>query len=370
MRRTGVPMKSLSIKRGRLAVGLGALVWLVAAATPARGDASAVSASGKPATPKAEAVKVDVLIYKDGDSVRGHLVDRSVDSWVFMSDRFGLLRVPLADAKVIIATPEAVAAIARAKAEEARKKQEAMENASFLRWSMFSPLALAEQLREFFGPWHGRFAFSTQLMSNTTETTNETAEAHLQRKWTKDNIQLNARYDFADTNHVTTTDIFKADASWRHDFPDKLFSIYSPSVEWNRAYLVNNVPSDYVLLQQEIGMGVSIFALPKRNLRVGIAENLFDVWQTSAPESHNQSTVESLFGEADWKLPWRMTLSERGVWYYSIVTGRDGWENKVELDKKLTETFSVGVRHETRHNNPDVRVQDYTLLKLLMGIDF
>ena len=94
------------------------------------------------------------------------------------------------------------------------------------------------------------------------------------------------------------------------------------------------------------------------------------MWQTSAPESHNQSTVESLFGEADWKLPWRMTLTERGVWYYSIVTGRDGWENKVELDKKLTETFTVGVRHETRHNNPDVRVQDYTLLKLLMGIDF
>ncbi|MEO6873934.1 MAG: DUF481 domain-containing protein [Opitutaceae bacterium] len=316
------------------------------------------------------AAKVDVLVYNDGDRVKGRLIDQSVDSWLFLSDRFGILRVPLADAKVILATPEAVAAVAKAKEEEARLKSDEAENASFLRWSTLSPLALAHQLRTFFGPWHGRFAFSTQTLSNTSETTNDTAEAHLQRKWSRDDVQLNARYDFADTNHVTTNDIIKADASWRHDFPGKLFSIYSPSLEWNRAYYINSVPSDYVLLQEEIGMGVNLFAKPKRNLRVGLAENVFDVWQTVEPRSHEQSLVESLFVEADWTLPWRMKLAERGAWYYSIANGKDGWENKIELDKKLTETFSIGIRHETRHNNPDVRVQDYSLLKLLMGVDF
>ena len=369
MRRTSVRINFLVQRWSKSALIL-ALLGCLAAVPLARAEVATVSAASKPAGPKPEAVKVDVLIYNDGDSVRGHLVDRSVDSWLFMSDRFGLLRVPLADAKVVLATPEAAAAIARAKAEEARVKAEEAENASFLRWSVLSPLALAQHLRDFFGPWHGRFAFSTQMMSNTTETTNDTAEAHLRRKWTKDDVQLNARYDFSDTNHVTTTDVIKGDAAWRHDLPNKLFTIYSPSVEWNRAFLLNTVPSDYVLLQQEIGMGVNVFALPKRNLRIGIAENIFDVWQTVAPESHHESFVESLFLEADWKLPWRMTLSERGVWYHSIATGRDGWENKVELDKKLTETFTIGIRHEARHNNPDIRVQDYTLLKLLMGIDF
>ena len=323
---------------------LSLLGWLAATA-PARAEAQVAAKPPTPAAAAADAVKFDVLVYNDGDRVRGHLVEQSVDTWLFMSERFGLLRVPLADAKVIVASPETIAAEARAKAEEARLKAEEAENASFLRWSLRSPLVLAEDLREFFGPWHGRFAFSTQSMTNTTETDNETVEAHLQRKWKKDLLQLNARYDFADTNHVTTTDILKADASWRHDFPDKLFSIYSPSVEWNRAFLVNNVPSNYVLLQQEIGMGVNVFAKPGGSLRVGIAENLFDVWQVSTPESHSENTVESLFVEADWKLPWRMTLTERGVEYYSIATGRDGWENKVELDKKLTETFTVGIRH-------------------------
>jgi len=277
--------------------------------------------------------------------------------------------VPLADAKVILGTPEAAAAVARADAEEARRKAEEAENTS-IGWSMLSPFALAEHLREFFGPWHGRFAFAASIITNTSETTNYTMGANLRRKWTADNVELNAHYDFADTNHVTTTDILKADASWRHDFPNKLFALYTPSVEWNRAYLVNNVPADYILLQQEIGVGVTAIAKPKLNLRVGVAENIFNVWQTTEPQSSSKDTAESLFAELDWKLPWRMTLTERGVWYYSLASAEDGWENKVELDKKLTETFTIGVRHEIRYHSPDAHVQDYRLLKLLMGVDF
>ena len=367
-------------RRGQWAVLLAACGWLVCGA-PARAELDATVPPGKAGATAAAAPapKMDVLVYNDGDRVRGHLIDRSVDSWVFMSERFGLVRVPLADAKVILGTPEAAAAIARADAEEARRKAEEADNSSALSWAKLSPFALADHLRDFFGPWHGRFAFSTQVINNGSETTNQTVAANLKRKWTADNLELNARYDFADTNHVTTTDILKGDASWRHDFPNKLFSIYSPSVEWNRANFVVTtapdgtavtVPANYVLLQQEIGVGVTLFAKPRRNLRVGVAENIFNVWQTSPPESSSKDTAESLFVELDWKLPWRMTLTERGVWYYSIASQRDGWENKLELDKKLTETFTIGIRHETRSNSPDIHVQDYTLLKLLMGVDF
>jgi len=44
--------------------------------------------------------------------------------------------------------------------------------------------------------------------------------------------------------------------------------------------------------------------------------------------------------------------------------------NKIELDKKFTETLSIGLRHELRHNNPDVRAADYRLLRLIIGFDF
>jgi hypothetical protein len=87
-------------------------------------------------------------------------------------------------------------------------------------------------------------------------------------------------------------------------------------------------------------------------------------------QSHTSQTVESLFAEFEAKLPWRISLTNRGVWYYSIRTKDEGWENRFEVSKKLTETLTVGVRHETRRNNPDVRAADYERLRMLFGLDF
>ena len=373
MRRSSVPKSLLFLTSARWRV-----VWagwaLLAADAPAQTadltPAAAVEAPAilKPASSPADSIDdpagLDVLVYNDGDRLRGRLVRQADDVWLFESQRFGLLRVPLKAAKILLARPgkPAIAAVP--------DKPEERESYAASRWAVFSPHAMAEALGSFFGPWHGRFAVSTEFVSDTTERTNDLVDAHLQRKLAQDDVKLNARYNFSDTNHVTTTDLIKVDAAWRHDFSNHVFSIYGPKLEWNRAFALNGVPSDYVLLQQEVGAGLTLLANPRRNLRVGVAENVFDLWQTSTPESHTSKTAESLFMEADWKLPWRMSVTERGVWYYSFNNGGDGWENKLELDKKLTETFAVGIRHEKRNNNPGVRVQDYSLLKLLMGVDF
>ena len=328
---------------------------------PARAEADTL-AFVPAISPVDDGKKLDVLVYNDGDRVRGRLVERSADLWLFESERFGLLRVPSADATVILGDPESVATKSPAQADKAE--------AGAPHRSIFSPGAMAQDLGDFFGSWHGRFTFSTQLMQSSPDTSNTMLEAKLQRKWKHDDVKLDARYDYIDSDHVTTTDTVKGDAAWRHDFRNRWFSVYSPSAEWNRAYVINGVPSDYFLLQQEFGAGYTVTASRKNNLRVGVAENVFDVWETTTPESHNSKTAESVFLEADWKLPWRMTLTERGAYYYSIASQIDGWENKLELDKKLTETFAVGIRHETRQNDPGVRVQDYTLTKFYMGIDF
>ena len=63
-------------------------------------------------------------------------------------------------------------------------------------------------------------------------------------------------------------------------------------------------------------------------------------------------------------------LTERGVYYYSFSSRNDGWENRIELTKKFTETFSTAIRHEIRRGSPDGTAQDYTRLKLLLGLDF
>jgi hypothetical protein len=330
----------------------------------------------------------DTLVYKDGDRVQGRLVTREKDTIVFKADRFGELRVPSTDAVVILAekltpaaagkpaakpaapaaTPTVVAqgiqADAKAKAAAERAEE---EKASI--WEMFSPSVLTARVRNYFGPWHGKLALSTEVVEDVSDRNSVAFEASLKRKWEKNEVQVTGRYDFAQTNDLPTTDTLKGTGLWRHDFDKRRFAQYRPTVEWNRASKLKGVPNDYVLLQQEIGVGFAVLTTPTRKVRTGVSENLFDIWNSTPGAGHTSRAVESTFEEIELTLPWRMGLSQRGVWY-PVKSQADGFENRVELNKKLTETLSTSLRHEIRRNNPDGSAQDYTRMKLLFGLDF
>lgn len=331
----------------------------------------------------------DVLVYKDGDRLHGRLLRQEGNILVFKSDRFGEQRVP-ADLAVVIkgekpaepvaATPPVIPPVppATPKAQAVppavvAKAAERVEAEKVRMWERFSPAVLTAKVRELFGPWKGRIAFSTEIISeNTADRTTMSLEGRLNRKWTKDEVQLNGRYDFAQTNDLTTTDMIKGDGLWRHNFSknNNAFVQYRPTLEWNRANFRSGLAADYVLLQQEIGAGINLLTTPARKLRLGVSENLFDVWTTSAPASHTARTAESAFIETELKLPWGLLLTDRGVYYYSFSSRGDGWENRIELTKKFTETLSTAIRHELRRGSPDGKAQDYDRLKLLLGLDF
>jgi hypothetical protein len=340
--------------------------------------------AGQAAEP--EVTSRDTLVYKDGDRVRGRLVGQKDKVIIFQSDRFGELKVPASEVVVITAEkpagptplpavtvapttlPPARLAVPAAKPGEKAAEQAEAERDSI--WEHFAPVVLKAHLRDFFGPWHGKFAFSAEMVSNTADQDNAGMEMQLQRKWKSDEVQLKGRYDFSETNHLTTTDLMKADGLWRHDFPEDVFALYHPNLEWNRASFNKGVPNDYVQMQQEIGAGVSLWPIQRRKVRIGVSENLFDVWNTTPGGIHTSRTVESAFLESELKMPWRMSLAQRGVYYYSVSSGKDGWENRIELSKKFTETLSTSLRQETRRYNPDGMTQDYSRLKLLFGVDF
>lgn len=333
------------------------------------GWAATVTASAADGNPR------DTLVYKDGDRVQGRLVDKTDKIIVFDSDRFGILRVLVENAVVLKAEPREAPALANragapgAAVHEKETAAQAAEAEKMSPLEIFRLSVLTAKLGDFFGPWHGRFAFSLEQLTNTTDQGNLGVEMNLLRKWKSDEVQLKGRYDFTSTNDVTTIDLWKGEGLWRHDYPRNWFALYRPAVEWNRASFNNGVPNDYVQLQQEIGGGVSLLMKPRSKVRVGVSENLFDIWATTVGE-HSARTVESLFIETELKLPWRMNLLQRGVYYYSIASGENGWEARIELSKKFTETFSTSIRHEIRRFNPDGKTQDYTRLKLLFGLDF
>jgi hypothetical protein len=350
-------------------------LWRLWCAILTLGFGGAVAAH---AAAEAQSDTRDTLVYKDGDRVQGSLVRRSAEEIVFKSDRFGELRVKASDAVVIPGVKEPAASAAskavvatpptepKARAEAAQAEAEE-ERVTI--WDRFSPSVLTANVREFFGPWRGRLAFSTEVVTDVAERNNHSVEAKLTRKWKQDEVQLSVRYDYAETNEVPTTDIVKATGSWRHDFNKKWFAHYRPSGEWNHASRRQGVPNDYTLLQQEIGVGYQLYTSATRVVRTGVSQNLFDIWNTAPTPDHTSRGVQSAFEEIELKLPWRMALTQRGVWY-PVGDDKDGWENRVELNKKLTETLSTSVRHEIRRNNPDGSAQDYTRLKLLFGLDF
>lgn len=343
---------------------------------------------GQPAA--APAQSRDTLVYKDGDRVHGTLVEDTAGTIVFKSERFGELRVPSVDAVVIKAektsategrtvrveaqgiNPPAAATTTAAKPAPVEKPQTQAERAEAEKisiWDRFSPAVLTARMRNTFGPWHGRLAFSTEVVSDTADRNNLALEGNLTRKWEGDEVQLNARHDYAETDNVLTTDTVKGSGLWRHEFTKKQFALYRPTVEWNRASRRSGVLNKYVLLQQEVGVGFIPLSTPGRKLRAGVSYNRFDVWNSAPTADHAGRHVMSIFEEAELTLPWRMTLTQRGVWY-PVRNQHDGWENRVELIKKLTETLSTSLRHEIRRDNPDGSAQDYTRLKLLFGLDF
>jgi hypothetical protein len=352
------------------------LVWVVAAVL-----ASGLVSAGLSAA-ESVAAAPEILIYADGDRVRGKLVERSVELWVFQSEKFGLLKVPVAAARVetaagvLPATPIAQSSV---KVQEAaigagaatKTKHDDPDDVEPLGWARFTPMALTQSVRDFFGPWKGRFSISVEDVADASSRNTTLLELHMKRTWKRDEVDGTLRYDFSQTAHVATKDLIKLTGSWRRDYAYKLFSIYRPTSEYNRAFKASDgVASNYMMLQQEIGAGVIVFTTPQRKLRTGLSENLFDVWIVAPYTRHSSQTSESIFAELEWSLPWRLRLTERGVWYPPFRSGSEGWENRLELNKKLTETLSVAIRHETRTNNPDVRIQDYTLLRLLVGLDF
>lgn len=326
-------------------------------------------------TPEERGSTKDVLVYKDGDRLHGEIVQRGKDIIVFKSDRFGELRVPASEAVIIAAekprepeTKQVVAQGIRQVTEEPPTPAERAEQEKVSIWDRFSPAVLTARVREFFGPWHGRIALSNDVMIESSTRESIALDGKISRKFKRDTLELTGRYDYNETDDEPTTDVAKGSASWRHEFGRRYFTQYRPAVEWNRGG-TRRGRYQYVLLQQELGAGVNLVSSPSRKLRFGISENLFDIWSFAPGAGHGSRAVESLFDEVELALPWRMALTQRGVWY-PVADGGDGWENKIELNKKLTETLSVAVRHELRENNPDGASNDYTRLKLLLGFDF
>ncbi len=335
-----------------------------------------LGAPGLPAAPLAD----DWLVYHDGDRIQGRLISAEGGMIVFRSDRFGELRVPKSQAEVVrhspappggtlVSTPPPAVSPVSPAAENTVANATPGTPDTDLAEERRIVERIASSLRRFFGPWHGRIAFSSQVVVDTSERHTEVLEGRMERKWTADEFRLEGRYEFSSTDDVTSTDLTKGGAYWRHDFTRHWFTLVHPSLEWNRNYRVDGAAADYFLLQHEFGAGRTVWDRPGKKLRLGIAENIHDVWNLHSG-GHESRNVESVFLEAEFKLPWSMKLTERGIRYFSLNGGDSGWESQFELSKKFAENLVLAIRNDVRSREKESGLQDYSSWRLLLGLDF
>jgi len=339
--------------------------------------AALIAAEGINPTSDHAAAPSHVLVFPDGDRVRGQLIGRDGEFLVFQSQRFGEIVVPSEGVRIetpppapkAVETSPELDSVSEPDLEAAPAPEDAIEMRDRARPSWASPAALAMALGDFLGAWKGRFSVSSSVVTKTREQRDVALALRVQREWEETEAQLDFRYDLRKTDGITNRDILKSDGLLRHKLNERYFAHYRPSAEWNRNFEIGGAPADYVLLQQEIGVGVNLLNLEQRALRLGVAENVFSLW--TLPDSTNDHRHnQSLFGEVEFELPWRISIGDRYIWFSSLSEGEQGWENRLELTKKFSDALSLGLRQESRHNNPDTRVEDFSLWRLLVGLDF
>lgn len=326
------------------------------------------------------AAMVDVLVYTNGDRVHGHFISRENNQIVFESLHFGKITVSAADARVLTAvrpaeiqatTTVTVTATPPDLSAEPAEAAPKIAHGVIYNTTNQAMERLAKHLSNIFGPWHGRVSFSSEVRLDDDEKSQLVLEGRMQREWAQDNVRFGARYEFGRNNGATKTDEIKAEGYWRHDFSNHLLSLYSPTLEWNRSnFTEDDVPDDYVFLQQQVGIGYNLLARDDQKLRIGVAENLFNIWRLEPKIRQYFAHTEALFFEAELTLPYHIAITDRGSWYYAFSDGATGWENQFEVAKKLSETLSLAVRQEVRHNTPGLEVKNYTLWRFLLGLDF
>ncbi len=344
-------------------------------------------------------LNADVLKFKNGDQVKGTFMKKEGGQILFRSDRFGDLSVRETDATVELTAPlaplvtETEVAIATGKpktpsaatpkpsaappkpagpAAAATGGKAAPAAARPAKASAAEPqtliattVRLGKGFIKWWNGWHGRIAFSASIINDSADRSLYTVEARVKRTWKHDEVQIEPRYDFRKDNNVTVVDIFKASGYWRHTFGENWF------VEYRPAYQRDRKSSKAEQLEQQFGAGRHILKSKQYRLQAGVAANTFNTWPLNHALAATEYSQESFFSEAGLTLPWRVTITERGVWYFmGNGTTTTGWQNTFELTKKLTDSLSFSLRHEVRQDNPDPRVADYENTRVLLGFNF
>lgn len=325
-------------------------------------------------------VRADSLLFKaNNDRLKGRLLAEEGDVLVFDTERFGVMRVPRAE--VTLTREDVAAAVDGAPVPETSAPTvvtaEGPSHPPADHAAMADPSADAAQLvmasqhepTAKRSPWRMHVAFSLELIHDASDKAEWIFELRAERKWARDELRFEPRYEYKSDNDRTTSDLLKLKTYYRHDFGRWWFAQYLPYYELNRQFSVQGVPLDYQYVRNEFGGGIRVIDRPGSILRIGVAESFYNIYLLDYPIDISLRS-ESVFMEAELDLPWRVSLRNRGqvLWYSD--GGGQGIGNELEVTKHLNDFWWIGVRHEYRVNAPELQGDDLSKLRVFLGVDF
>jgi hypothetical protein len=311
--------------------------------------------------------RADALVFKsNGDRLNGTLVAEQGDVLVFETERFGVLRVAREEVTLERAERETVRQVVSVNPPTPSGRAVIADgSADAVQLAMVSASPPASKAT----PWHMHVAFSAELIRDTADKSEWIFEFRAEKKWERDELRFEPRYEYKSENDRTTSDLLKLKTYYRHDIGRWWFVQYLPYYELNRQFTFQGVPLDYQYLRNELGGGIRVIDRPGSILRVGVSESFYNIDFLDYP-AHRSLRGESVFVEAELELPWRVSIRDRGqVLWYSDGAGR-GIGNELEITKHLSDVWWIGIRHEYRVNAPELQGGDLSKLKVFLGVDF
>jgi putative salt-induced outer membrane protein YdiY len=301
----------------------------------------------------------DWLEFNDGESVVGHYIKTEKDIITFQSSRFGLLKVSVNDAHVVIgsvtttAAPPVTSATVKVTPATAASKPPPPETTA-------TPPAMAAAPSR---KWKGRIDVLLDFVWDVIDNREIRVQGTAERLSGKEHYVFYGNIDYLYNNHLLQQDRREGKFTWEHQLTHTLYSIAEPD------YLHEIRQTSVDQYQMRVGAGARLFETDRSQVRVAVLA-YFSRLDIPAVDRRVEDVYPAIRLDSKWQIFHGLKFEQEGTAYYIPNGGESGVDNKVSLIKDIFGGITLTLQYEYHHEEIPNASATRNELKLLLGYTF
>ncbi|MFA5264173.1 MAG: DUF481 domain-containing protein [Opitutaceae bacterium] len=302
------------------------------------------------------------LKLKNGDRIRGELIQKADGKIVFRSEIFGDIQVPESQVASIDPMPAA-------SGSESPHESQAKEAASC---ATVPPLLAKESRsgwRKILEETKGMVELGFNDQTGRSSASDLALRASAEYVAGVDSYRVNWRYFYGHSNGILQTDRRDGSFRWRHDLKNRLF------VQYVSSYADDSIKEIDINLEQSVGLGWNAYNTPTKVLNIGGGSTV--QYRRALGLDEGTVILGDLFQDYSWKLSDRISFKQEASAQYSpisrssytIVNGQmlrtDSeatnyrFRLNAALEGKISGRLSLNLRYDYEYDNaipvPDLK---------------